>query len=73
MSIQESIRVGDQFKTALGLVWVVTRTLPGGVCELSSQDRTLSSSKYTRDIRRMTRLEGRDAKAVRIAQLLSAR
>lgn len=67
----ESIRVGDRFQTASGMEWIVTRTRPGGVCEMVNPARTMSCEKYTRDVRRMTRLEGTDTKAVRMAQLFA--
>jgi hypothetical protein len=70
MNKQTSITVGDRFQST-SYVWVVTRIRPGGVCEMTTEDRTQQADRYTHQIRRMTRLEGKDAKAVRLAQLFA--
>lgn len=64
----DSIRVGDRFQGGRnGVTWVVTRTRPGGIVEMVTEDRTRLCEYYTRDVRTMTRLEGRDQLAIQNA------
>jgi hypothetical protein len=65
---QESIRVGDRFEAGNGRVWAVYRTRPGGVVEMVAEDKMLQCDMYTRNVRLMKRLEGRNERALRYAQ-----
>ena len=68
MNNQEPIRVGDRFEAANGRVWAVYRTRPGGVVEMMAEDRALQCDRYTRDVRLMKRLEGKNERALKFAQ-----
>ena len=68
--MNESISIGDRFQGGSNAVtWVVTRTRPGGIVEMVTEDRTRSCERYTREVSQMTRLEGRDQKAVRMGAI----
>ena len=46
------VPVGFQYRhTESGKEWIVTRTRPGGVCEIAAVGRYVTGEMYARDIR----------------------
>lgn len=68
----QPIRIGDRFQSdGSPRVWAVIRTRPGGVVEMMAEDRALFCERYTREVREMKRLEGKNEDAIRKAQYLN--
>ena len=65
MSKQQAIRIGDRFQTSDGAAWTVMIVRPFGVCTLTTEDFRMQSDFRTRELRAMTRLDGRNDEIVR--------
>jgi hypothetical protein len=60
-----SIRIGDRFQTSDGAAWAVMIVRPFGICTLTTEDFRMQSDFYTREVRQMKRLEGRNEEIIR--------
>jgi hypothetical protein len=59
------IKVGDRFQTSDGAAWTVMIVRPFGVCTLTTEDFRMQSDFYTREVRGMVRLDGKNEEIIR--------